>query len=166
MASEVSGEINSLADMWEFARNWSVGIIKDMTPEELLFRPGPNRNHAWWLYGHMVVSSEIGPYFVKRPKTVPAEWAQFFDMGTRPSDDGHGYPDKGVLMEKLGNIIDGNVAAIRTLRAEQLDELPPIPPRAEITDYFDNSGKIISGFALHLVYHAGQIATIRRLLGK
>ncbi len=46
----------------EMLRAWVGDAIKDMTEEELLFQPAEKRNHAWWIFGHMVLSVDIARY--------------------------------------------------------------------------------------------------------
>lgn len=156
----------SLVNLWEFCGQWAADSIKDMTREELLFRPAEGRNHAWWLYGHIVVSSEIAPALIGAAPIVPPEWSTLFHLESKPSDDGGGYPDKDELHEVFDKVIETNIAAINQISEEQLTQSPVSPIREELADYFDTCGKIISGFALHVSYHGGQINTIRKMLGR
>ncbi|MDH4157511.1 MAG: DinB family protein [candidate division Zixibacteria bacterium] len=158
--------LQSLVATWEYARQWTADSIKDMTREELLFRPGEGRNHAWWLYGHIVVSSDISPLILEAEPVVPKEWRKFFDMETKPDSEGRGYPEREALIEMFNRVVDANIKIIKNLEPKQLAERPTDVAPKELAEYFSDCGKIIGGFALHVVYHSGQIMTIRRLLGK
>ncbi len=159
--------ITNAVDLWETVRGWVQNGIKDMTREELLTRLGPERNHAWWLFGHIVVCTDIGKYLQSSVhRNVPEAWEQHFAMRTKPSDTGDGYPDKEALITQFQTNIDATVAATRHMSDANFADAPAIELPAPLNKYFKTKREVISGFATHASYHAGQIAIIRKMLGR
>ncbi len=150
----------------EMLREWVGDAIKDMTEEELLFQPGENRNHAWWIFGHIVLSTDLAHYMIDTPALSPKEWASLFGMGTSPSSSGDGYPSKEELAAQLNKNVDATVASFKQLTDDQLTASPADEMPEALRDYFKTKGSIITGYAYHCMFHRGQIETIRKMLGK
>ncbi len=151
---------------WEMLQGWIGGSIKDMSKEELLFRPAEKCNHAWWLYGHMVLSTDIAHYLIDTPLLTPNAWRSLFDTGTSPDDTGAGYPSKEELMAQFNTNVDAAIASIKLLTNDPFNDSPATEVPEPVRDYFSTKGKIITGYAYHCMNHHGQIMTIRKMLGK
>ena len=151
---------------WEMLREWIGKSIEDMTEEELLYQPADKRNHAWWLYGHIVLSTDLAHYMIDTPALIPGEWARLFGMGTSPSQTGESYPSKEELIAQFNRNVDAAVDSFRQLTDDHLNDSPAADLPGELRDYFGTKGKIITGYAYHCMYHHGQIETIRKMLGK
>jgi hypothetical protein len=154
-------------NLWETTRSWVQNGIKDMTREELLSRLGPDRNHAWWLFGHIVVCTDIAKYLQSSShRIVPEAWEQHFAMRTKPSDSGEGYPDKEALIAQFHANIDATIAATKQMSDANFADAPATELPAPLNKYFLNKRDVISGFTTHAAYHSGQIAIIRKMLGR
>lgn len=151
---------------WEMIREWVGEYLKDMTDEELLVQPAEKRNHAWWIFGHMVLSTDVAQHLTGTPALTPKEWRPLFDEGTFPAATGANYPPKEELMAQFHKNIDVGIEAIKQLTDEDLHDIPTGELPEAAREYFDTKGKIISASAIHLGYHLGQIVTIRKMLGK
>ena len=151
---------------WEMLREWIGDAIKDMTEEELLFQPAEKRNHAWWLFGHIVLSVDIARYLSGTAALTPKEWEPLFDYGTFPAATGEKYPSKEELAAQFNKNIDAAAEALKRMTDDQLNEEPVVKMPEELRDFFKTKGSIITGYAYHCMYHHGQIETIRKMLGK
>lgn len=159
--------VANAVDLLDTTRGWVQNTIKDMTNEELLRRLGPERNHAWWLFGHIVVSTDIAKFLQSSAKrTVPEAWDQHFAMKSKPSDTGEGYPDKEALITQFHTIIDAAIAATTQMKDADFADAPATPLPPPLDKYFLTKREVINGFATHASYHAGQIAIIRKMLGR
>ncbi len=150
---------------WEMLREWVGDSIKDLDREQLLFQPAEGRNHAWWLFGHIVLSTDIARYMTGASSLNPAEWAALFGMGTSPSKTGQGYPPPEDLTAQFVRNVEAAVQSIRELTDDQLNQSPATLLPEPLREFFGTRGRLISGYAYHCLYHAGQIMMIRKMLG-
>ncbi len=150
----------------EMLRAWAGDAIKDMTEEELLFQPAEKRNHAWWIFGHMVLSVDIARYLSGTAALTPKEWEPLFDYGTFPAATGENYPSKEELAAQFNKNVDAVVEALKQMTDDQLSEEPAVKMPEALRDFFKTKGGIITGYAYHCMFHHGQIETIRKMLGK
>jgi hypothetical protein len=151
---------------WEMLRGWIGGSIKDMSEEELLFRPAENRSHAWWIYGHIVLSTDIARYLADAPALCPKEWEKLFGLGSPASDTADSYPSKEDLIAQFNKNVYAVIASIKQLTDDQINDGPASEQPEPVREYFSTKGKIITGYAYHCMNHHGQIMTIRNMLGK
>ena len=150
----------------EMLRAWAGDAIKDMTEEELLFQPAEKRNHAWWIFGHMVLSVDITRYLSGTVTLTPKEWEPLFDYGTFPAVTGGNYPSKEGLAAQFNENVDAAIEALKQMTGDQFSEEPAVKMPEELRDFFKTKGSIITGYAYHCMFHHGQIETIRKMLGK
>ena len=151
---------------WEMLVGWVGGSIKDMSKEELLFRPAENCNHAWWLYGQSVLSTDIARYLTDTPAMTPSEWRALLGKGASPSATGEGYPSREELIAQFEKNVNAVIASIQQLSDDQLNETAASEVPESLRDYFNTKGKIITGYAYYCMNYHGQIMTIRKMLGK
>jgi len=158
-----------MVHLLEDSRKHTLGLVEDLSDEEMMFQPQPDTNHALWLLGHIVTSENglILTWCGGQP-AMPEEYVQLFSIGTKPQSDPAPYPSKEEVLEVLADVHAKAIELVKGLSAEQLDERPvgydEMPPGAQ--QLFWSKGACIWLHATHEASHAGAITLLRRLLGK
>lgn len=158
-----------LADQLQGSREWTLKLIADLAGAEWTFQPAPGLAHPLWLCGHLA-SSENTLIHVRCLNTtgiVNPVFAAHFPIGQPvKTASEHDFPPVAVVVETMHKVHEQTLHAIRSMSDELLaqdafsaDGKTPHP------HYHDKAG-VVAHCARHEAFHAGQIATIRRLLGK
>lgn len=145
---------------------WVTRKIEDLTEEELLFRPNGDRNHIYWLYGHIVAASDIACYINGGERAVGDVYGEYFNIGSIPQNTADGYPPIKDMRATFDKSIENSITAIKALTDDDLFAPPATPLPEPLNEYFKTRGDIIVFFAHHIAYHSGQIATVLKMLGK
>ncbi|MEZ5359535.1 MAG: DinB family protein [Candidatus Zixiibacteriota bacterium] len=146
--------------------SWVSKKIDELTEKELLFRPNGDRNHIYWLFGHIVAASDIACYLTGEKRIIGPRYGKYFNIGSKPQDTAEGYPSIKEMRETFDKSIESAIKAIKSLKDDELFEPPATPLPEPLHEYFKTRGDVIVFFAHHLAYHSGQIATVLKLLGK
>jgi hypothetical protein len=124
------------------------GSLRGLTPEELAWRPAPDRNSIWAIALHAAywkyvvrrrLAGERRGSFPRSPSNWPAE--------PEPADQAAWEADLA-LLEEQHRLLLASVAAIPSPRLD---------------------GRVrrhVMGAAFHDVYHAGQIGLLKKLMGR
>lgn len=156
-----------LAEQLAGTRDWTLKLLADFSGDDWKFQPAPGMGHALWLCGHLATAQHtlIHARCLNRPFLDEA-FASHFPIGAPvAAADEHAYPPPEQILATMANVHERTVAAVRTLTDAQLDEPAPGKDGAPHPHYRDKRGAI-SHCGRHEAFHAGQIASIRRLLGK
>lgn len=132
------------------------GSIRGVTARQASQRPGPNRHNIW----EQVVHAAYWKYVVRRRLTgekrgsFPLKGSNWFARPLKGMGEREWKIDVGLLMETHG-----------TLR-ETIADLPPANLHKPLSakDRRITPVRLITGIAMHDVYHAGQIGLIKRLI--
>lgn len=130
------------------------GSIRGLAAKDALWRPGKNRHNIW----EIVVHCAYWKYIVRRRileekrGSFPVEGSNWFIRPIGRIDEKEWKQDIKLLddMHKL------LVTAIKTIKSSNLSNKPH-------GSKVDNRA-IITGIAMHDVYHAGQIQVIKRMM--
>jgi uncharacterized damage-inducible protein DinB len=109
--------------------------VKDLTPEELAWRPGPEANHIGWILWHMVRVEDFWiQFFIQRQLELWERegWHQKFGLPTRDNGFGHtaeqvaNFPalDLNELLKYAEVVRAGTVAYLQGLKLEDFDVVP------------------------------------------
>ena len=153
----------------ENAKWLATSAIEGLTGAEMMFQPKPGLNHATWLLGHIAESANgLILSFCKGENLLPKGWHGTFGIGSKPTADASAYPSKDEILAHIETVHAAAVKYVKSLSPEDLDKRPPgidqLPERAQAL--FSTVGKCIFGHVTHASGHAGQIAMLRRLMGK
>jgi uncharacterized damage-inducible protein DinB len=153
----------------EAAREMTLSQINDFADDELLVQPCPGGNHPLWLLGH-IANSEDGLIlsFCKGENVLPGSYFKLFGIGSTPQTAASAYPSRD---EILAGMEEAHAAAIDYVGGVSPEELDRPPHgldrlRPEAQELFHSRGACILHHALHEANHAGQMAVLRRILGK
>lgn len=156
-----------LAEQLEGTRDWTRKIIADLKADDWAFQPAPGMGHALWLCGHLATAQHtlIHVRCLDAP-FLDAAFAAHFPIGAAVASAAeHDYPPVEQILATMADIHQRTIAAVRTMTDAQLAETAPGKDGAPHPHYTNKRGAI-SHCDRHEAFHAGQLATIRRLLGK
>ena len=153
----------------EMARWFTLSSVEDLTDEEMMFQPAEGLNHPLWLLGH-IATSESGLILslCKGEGLLPRDWMGTFGIGSKPVADATVYPSRAEVLSWLEKTHVAAIDYVRSLTPEDLDRRPVgidrFPKSAQ--ERFSSVAKAITGHIAHESSHTGQVAMLRRLMGK
>ncbi len=151
----------------EFARQYTLGLLKDIDQAEWFAQPGGTTTHLAWQVGHLAMA-EYGLCLFRQRGRQPVDmelmsskFRKTFSRGTTPNPDPARNPNPADILQVFQRVHDQVLEELPGFTDEQLDE-PIDPPYAVCATrmgalYFCSH---------HEMIHAGQIGLLRRLLGK
>lgn len=149
------------------ARGWLKVWTQDFTAAEA-DQPGPDArapNPVAWQLAHIAcVEDEVAELFTLDPAPgplVPAALRDVCATGSPPPDRGTTYPPLADLWALLDRTHARLLGVLESAADSDLDRQPRVPNR-----FFRSLGQAIYEAALHENYHVGEIAALRKALGK
>jgi len=153
----------------ELARAMTISAGDGLDEKEMMFQPREGLNHALWLLGH-VATSENGLvlHACAGKNLLPEWWMGKFGIKSQPVAEAGFYPTKGEVLEMLGKTHAAAMEYVGGLTEKALGETPINLARfpATVQAKFGTVAKCLGGHITHEGGHAGQIAMLRRLMGK
>lgn len=160
-----AGEI--LASQLEDTRDWTLKLLRDFHGDDFSFQPAAGLAHARYLLGHLAVSQDVLVHVrcLGRGIIEPA-FAAHFPIGSAiRSTSEYAYPPVDELLEKMEAVQRRTVEAVRSVPESLLRE-PAFGKDGTIHPHYRDKLGAISHCVRHEAFHGGQLATIRRLIGK
>lgn len=156
-----------LADQMQWTRDWTHRLIADLAGNDWYFQPAPGLGHALWQCGHMAVSQNVLVFARCLGKSeLDDSFAAHFPMGGPvKSRLEHDYPPVDLVRRVMDEIHMKTLTAVRGMSEARLHEPAYGKEGAPHPHYKDKLGAVTHCFR-HEAFHAGQIAIIRRLVGK
>jgi hypothetical protein len=151
----------------EFARNYSLSLLVDLTDDQWYVAPDAYPTHIAWQVGHLAMSEYGLTLFRQRGRTevdselMSGKFRKLFMRGTEPMRDRAAYPAPEELLEVLHRVHRQMRQELPSFDGSGLDEPLDAPHAA----YSNRYGALLFA-AHHEMLHAGQIGVLRRLLGK
>ncbi len=137
--------------------------LEDVTEQEMFARAVPGSNHLAWQLGHLVASerSLLEAIGADVPD-LPEGFADKHGKDNTTSDDPKDFLTKAEYFELMEQMHRAAEAAIDKTDEAGLD----VPTPEKLRSFFPNVGSVLLMAGSHEMMHAGQIAAIRRKLGK
>lgn len=156
-----------LAQQLDDARDWTLRLLADLRDEDYAFQPAPGLAHVRYMLGHLAVSQDVLIHVrcLGRGILDAAFSAHFPIGGPIPSVAQHEYPPIDELRAVMADVHARTLSAVRQMPESLLAEPAYGKDGAPHPHYRDKLGAV-SHCGRHEAFHAGQIATIRRLVGK
>ncbi|MFQ5413479.1 MAG: DinB family protein [Phycisphaerae bacterium] len=149
-------------------RDWTLNIIADLTGDDWAFQPRPGMAHALWLCGHLATGQHnlIHVRCLGRGVLDDAYCRHFPHGAPIRSATEYAYPAVDAILATMADTHAKTCAAVAAMTDDLLAE-PAFGPDGKTPHphYRDKLGAV-SHSVRHEAFHAGQLATIRRLLGK
>ena len=146
-----------------FTHNVTKMYLDDVADDEMLVRAVPGSNHLAWQLGHLVASerSLLEAIGADVPD-LPEGFAEKHGKENAGSDDPGDFLTKAEYFELMQQMHHAAEAAIDKTDEAGLDA----PAPEKLRGFFPTVGSVLLMTGSHEMMHAGQIATIRRALGK
>ena len=156
-----------LAEQLNGTRDWTLKLIADLHDEDWSFQPGPGLAHARYLIGHLAVSQNVLIHVRCLGKSIVDDaFAGHFPIGAPIRSVAElAYPPVGEILSLMASVHERTLAAVRGMGADLLAE-PAWGKDGTVHPHYRDKLGAVSHCERHEAFHAGQIATIRRLLGK
>lgn len=156
-----------LAQQLEGTRDWTLKLLADLSGEDWYFQPAPGLAHALWLAGHLAVSQDVLVHTrcLNRPIIDPAFASHFPIGGPVKSASDHPYPSPTQIITVMADLHRRTLSALRSLSDDLLAE-PAFGKDGAPHPHYSTKLGAITHCMRHEAFHAGQLAMIRRLLGK
>ncbi len=156
-----------LADQLEGTREWTLKLLADVRGDDWFFAPAPGLAHPLWILGHLANSQHLLVHVRCFGRGVLDDaWIAHFPMGGPvPARDEHDYPDVEQVFDVFHDTQELTVAAVRAAGDSVFAEPASGKDGQPHPHYRDKLGAV-THCGRHEAFHAGQLATIRRLLGR
>ena len=157
-----------LASELDGTRDWTKKLIADLKGSEWTFQPAPGMSHALWLCGHLACSQNLLVHVrVFGTKGVLEEnFTRHFPIGGAvKSASEHTFPSVETVLQTMDDVHGKTLALIHTAN-ESLLAQPCFGGDGKPHPHYKDKAGAIAHCNRHEAFHAGQIAVIRRLLGK
>lgn len=156
-----------LAEQLDDTRSWTLALLADLEGDDWGFQPAPGLAHALWLCGHLASSQNtlIHIRCLGRP-ALDETFKGHFPLG-RPvaSTQEYAFPPIASVLDTMKSTHAKTCDAIRGMNDNLLAE-PAFGAEGKPHPHYRDKRGAVSHCARHEAFHAGQLATIRRLLGK
>jgi uncharacterized damage-inducible protein DinB len=149
------------------SRLFTQQFLKDLTDAEWYWSPPQFTTHIAWQVGHITVAEYSLCLRRVRGRTAADEslisdtFIEAFKMGSKPAAESEKNPPLDEILRVFEAVHQQSVDELSVRREAELDE-----PLAEPHPRFKTKLSAVEFSALHEMVHAGQIAMLRRLMGK
>ncbi len=159
----------SLAEQVDYARKWTQGLIADLSGDDWTFQPQPGVQHPLWICGHLVFAQNalVFQRCLRQEGGLDDAFASHFGIG-KPvlSAAEHDYPTPEDVVARMADFHRRTTEAIRSMSDDLLAEAAYAADGTSEHPQYRNKAGAVAHVARHEAFHAGQLAMLRRLLGK
>jgi len=157
-----------LVEQLEGTRDWTHRLIADLRGDDWSFQPAAGLAHALFLCGHLAVSQDVLIHTRCLGKPIlPESFTAHFVIGRPvvPASE-HRYPPIEEILQIMAETHLRTCDSITAMSDSVLVEPAYAADGKSPHPHYRDKRGAISHCNRHEAFHAGQIATIRRLLGK
>lgn len=153
-------------DQIRFARNYTIGLLDTIKPEEWFRLPPGGVSHIGWQVGHLAYAEyRLALWRIRGPRPqdeglFSAEFVRLFGANSVPEPDSTKYPTPAEIRGTLDRVHECVLQELPRLTDAELDQPVPHPHPFAKTKLL-----ALLWCANHEMLHAGQIGLLRRQLG-
>jgi hypothetical protein len=138
--------------------------LADLSDADLLVRPVPAANHAAWQLGHLIKSEcELLKDVNSAPTAqLPVGFGDKYTKDTTKNDAPKDFLKKAEYQALMSKVREATLAKLDKLPDADLDK----PNSGRMAQIAPTLGALFVLTANHLMMHGGQLAVLRRKLGK
>ena len=138
--------------------------VADLTDEEMILQPAGFPNHAAWTLGHIIYSCDAIAAELGQKSSLPDDWESQFGYGSIPHPRISERSHRALLLSALEE-------ASQRLRSTLLETdekalADPLPDEGGQNTLSTKGHLLIQVVVGHTSYHAGQLASWRRAIGR
>lgn len=148
-------------------RAWTLRLLEDLAGDEWYFQPAEGLAHPLWICGHLAVAQHLLIHVrcLNQPFLDESFAAAFPIGGPVPARDQAEYPDVGTVRATMDEVHARTIEAVRSMSDALLAE-PAWGRDGQPHPHYRDKRGAVAHCSRHEAFHAGQLALIRRLLGK
>lgn len=156
-----------LAEQLDGTRAWTLKLIADLKGDDWTFQPGAGLGHALWACGHLAGAQHLLVHVRALGKPfLDGSFDKHFPIGGPvKSAKEHEYPSVQTVLSTMADVHARTLAAIRGMGDALLAE-PAFGGDGKPHPHYHDKCSLVAHCNRHEAFHAGQLALIRRLLGK
>jgi len=145
--------VNLIKQQFTRTREGVMKALEGVSPEMADVIPVGFNNNIRWQVGHILYAGEL--HLFPGKGTLPAEYANFFDSGSKPRESKEGVPSLETLLAELKE----QHVRIHDIPDEAFDEKlsRPLPG-------LETFGEFAAMMAYHEAMHLGQIQSLKRVV--
>ena len=158
-----------IADAFNMEQEYLMDALGDLTPEEMMWRAGPEANSIGWILWHMTRVEDMWfQFFIQRETEIWARdgWDEKFGLPARDNGFGHTleqvaeFPayDMSEMLKYGTEVRTATFKYLKTVTAEQMDVVPR-EARPEMS-----IGRIFRQVVGEMYQHQGHIAYLKGLI--
>ena len=138
--------------------------LSDLSDSDLLVRPVPGAHHTAWQLGHLIQSecSMIEGIEAGVAPKLPEGFAEAHSKEKGSEDGPAAFLSKAAYLDLMTAVRQATKALLTRRSDAELDAPGPEAMRS----YAPTVGSVFSMIGSHEIMHSGQVAVIRRKLGK
>ncbi len=158
-----------LANQLDGTREWTLKLIGDLSGDDWTYQPKPGLAHPRWLCGHLACSENLLVHIrcLGGKGLLESSFTDHFPIGGPvKSAREHDYPSVETVLDTIKRIHAETLTAIRGMSDMLLAEPAFAGDGKSLHPHYLDKAGAIAHCNRHEAFHAGQIAMIRRLLGK
>jgi uncharacterized damage-inducible protein DinB len=152
---------NNLTYIFKANRDTTKRLLDDISNDESIDSAGGLCNPIIWQTGHLAWCADIVVWLLGGNKTLPREWVDIFEYGSKLPEDNTEHPPFTEVRNKLYEI-QQNINDL----LKNVDETTFNDEVELLKDWRMNRLDALLFFAKHDYYHIGQITILRRKLGR
>ena len=148
-------------------RDWTLRLLADITGDDWFCQPAPGLAHPLWICGHLAVAQHLLIHVrcLNQP-FLDESFAAAFPIGRPvPAPDEADYPDPQTVRRTMDDVHARTLEAVRSMSDALLAE-PAFGKDGQPHPHYRDKRGAVAHCSRHEAFHAGQLALIRRLLGK
>ena len=136
----LSPRLASVMRQIEFARNYTMTLLEDLTDDDWFWSPPEYPTHIAWQVGHIAMSEYGLTMFQQRGRMsedmelMSGKFRKLFLRGTEPKLDAAAYPSPPEILEVLNRVHEQMRIEVPTFEASLDEEIGP-PHAAYATKY-------------------------------
>jgi hypothetical protein len=154
-------------DRIRFARRFTKGFLADLAPDEWFWSPPHVTTHIAWQVAHVAVAQynlclrRIRGRTAEDGPMISEDFIDTFKIGSQPIADAARNPPLDEIQRVFDGVFEKSLVELATRTDAELDAPLEQPHRV-----FTTKMGAVEFCPLHEMNHAGQIALLRRLMGK
>lgn len=157
-----------LADDLDGSRDWTRKLLADLAGTDWGFQPGPGLAHALWLCGHLACSENLLIHVraLGADSLLDDDFTRHFPIGGPVrSIREHDFPPVEAVHRIMDDVHRQTLFALREVDDGLLAE-PCMGAAGKPHPHYRDKRSAVVHCMRHEAFHAGQLAMLRRLLGK
>lgn len=138
--------------------------VADLSDEEMVLQPTGFPNHAAWTLGHVIYSCQAIAGELGLKSSLPDDWESQFGYGSTPNPLVSERSRKTALLSALEEASQRLRSAL--LETDEGNLADPLPDESD-REILPTKGHVLLQVVVgHTSYHAGQLASWRRAIGR